>query len=175
MVHLANRTRIQNCTNSFMFLAINSSKLHCSGRTTPWSRFGIKRLKTEFSTHLPRHYWAEKYIIFWEYIKFILVPLTWSIVGPTMNLISVSHYSCQRKEYVFNILSKYCIITFSGLQMKIFKIHFQLRVYRGSKLPPLQFLYVSVCISNDFFVITYRLGLILQWDLIFNYINWIGF
>ncbi len=94
MVHLANRTRIQNCTNSFMFLAINSSKLHCSGRTTPWSRFGIKRLKTEFSTHLPRHYWAEKYIIFWEYIKFILVPLTWSIVGPTMNLISVSHYSC---------------------------------------------------------------------------------
>ena len=32
------------------------------------------------------------------------------MVGPTMNLISETHYLCEKREYAFMILQKYTII-----------------------------------------------------------------
>ena len=45
-----------------------------------------------------------------KYIKFVLLPLT-EVVGPIMNLISGTHNFYKRREYAFNILPKYSIIT----------------------------------------------------------------
>jgi hypothetical protein len=52
----------------------------------------------------------ENYIILWEYIKYILPPLT-KVVGPIMNLINGTHDFCERREYAFNVLPEYNIIT----------------------------------------------------------------
>jgi hypothetical protein len=52
----------------------------------------------------------KNYIIFQEYIKSVLPPLT-EIVDPIMNLISRTHDFCERREYAFNVLSEYSIIT----------------------------------------------------------------
>ena len=46
---------------------------------------------------------GKNYIIFWEYIKYVISPLT-EVVGPIMNLISGTHDFCERREYVFNVL-----------------------------------------------------------------------
>ncbi len=52
---------------------------------------------------------TENYIILREYIKCVLLSLT-KVVGPTINLISRIYYFCERRKYVFNILSEYDII-----------------------------------------------------------------
>jgi hypothetical protein len=52
----------------------------------------------------------ENYIILREYIKCILPPLT-KMVGPIMNLISGTHHFYERREYAFNVLPEYYIIT----------------------------------------------------------------
>ena len=41
---------------------------------------------------------------------FLLSPLT-EVVGPIINLISGTHNFCKRREYAFNILLEYLIIT----------------------------------------------------------------
>ena len=51
----------------------------------------------------------ENYIIFREYIKCVLSPLT-EMMGPTINLISGIHDFCEKREYAFNVLPKYSII-----------------------------------------------------------------
>jgi hypothetical protein len=51
----------------------------------------------------------ENYIILWEYIKYVLPPLT-EVVVSTMNLINRTHYFCERREYAFNVLPEYDII-----------------------------------------------------------------
>jgi hypothetical protein len=51
---------------------------------------------------------GENYIILQEHIKCILTPLT-EVVNPTMNLISGTHYFCERREYAFNALLEYDI------------------------------------------------------------------
>ena len=45
-----------------------------------------------------------------KYIKCVLLLLT-KVIGPIMNLISGIHDFCERKEYTFNILLEYNIIT----------------------------------------------------------------
>ena len=52
----------------------------------------------------------ENYIILREYIKYVFPPFT-KVMGPTINLISRTHDFCEKKEYVFNILPEYSIIT----------------------------------------------------------------
>ena len=56
--------------------------------------------------------WCQKkyYIILWEYIKCVLLPLT-EVMGLTIILISGIHNFCERREYAFNVLSEYSIIT----------------------------------------------------------------
>jgi hypothetical protein len=54
---------------------------------------------------------ATSYIILREFIKCVLLPFT-EVVGPIMNLISGTYYFCERREYAFNILSEYYIITY---------------------------------------------------------------
>ena len=49
------------------------------------------------------------YCILPEYHKCVLPPLTF-MVGPTMNLISRTHHSCERREYAFMVLREYLII-----------------------------------------------------------------
>jgi hypothetical protein len=63
-------------------------------------------LATNIETY---HSW-KNYIILREYIKCVLPPLI-EVVGLTMNLISRTHDFCERKEYAFNILLEYSIIT----------------------------------------------------------------
>ena len=53
---------------------------------------------------------GENYLVFLEYHKCILSHLTW-MVGPTMNLISWKHHSCERREYVFMVFREYTIIS----------------------------------------------------------------
>ena len=48
---------------------------------------------------------SENYIILREYIKCVLPPLI-EMVGFTMNLISDTHYFCERREYAFFFLDK---------------------------------------------------------------------
>ena len=50
------------------------------------------------------------YCILSEYHKYVLPPLTW-IVGPTMNLISGIHHSCEKNEYAFMVIREYTIIS----------------------------------------------------------------
>ena len=52
----------------------------------------------------------ENYQVFREYIKCILPPLT-KMMGPIMILINGTHNFCERREYVFNVLRQYLIIT----------------------------------------------------------------
>ena len=59
----------------------------------------------------------ENYIMLWEYIKCILPPLT-EVVGPTMILISETHDFCERREYTFNVLPEYSIITLRQVTTK---------------------------------------------------------
>ena len=59
----------------------------------------------------------KNYIILREYIKCILLLFT-EVVGSIMNLINRIHDFCERREYAFNVLSKYSIIT-----RKIIKSH----------------------------------------------------
>ena len=51
--------------------------------------------------------------------------LTW-MVGSTMNLISGTHYSCERKKHVFIILRKYTIISSNRSHVYCHKIIFNL-------------------------------------------------
>jgi hypothetical protein len=44
------------------------------------------------------------------YIKCVLPPLT-EMVGPIINLISGTHNFYERREYAFNVLPEYLIIT----------------------------------------------------------------
>ena len=53
---------------------------------------------------------GENYVIFREYIKCIL-PLLTKVVDLIMNLISEIYHFCERREYTFNILPEYNIIT----------------------------------------------------------------
>ncbi len=52
----------------------------------------------------------ENYIIFRKYIKYVLFPFT-EVVDPTIILINGIHDFCERREYAFNVLQKYSIIT----------------------------------------------------------------
>ena len=70
--------------------------------------FSQKSKREMFSRKLERV--RKNYIILREYIKSVLPPLT-EIVDPTMNLISMIHDFCERREYAFNVLSEYSIIT----------------------------------------------------------------
>jgi hypothetical protein len=54
--------------------------------------------------------YKENYIILREYIKCILPPFT-EVVGPIMNLISGTYDFYERREYAFNVLPEYSIIT----------------------------------------------------------------
>ena len=57
-----------------------------------------------------RFYMMENYLVLLEYHKCVFLPLTWKIV-PTMNLISGTYHSCERREYAFMILREYIIIS----------------------------------------------------------------
>jgi hypothetical protein len=59
----------------------------------------------------------KNYIILWEYIKCV-PPLT-EVVGPTMNLINGIHHFYERREYTFNVLSEYNIITLDRIGTQI--------------------------------------------------------
>ena len=56
------------------------------------------------------NHYSKNYIILQRYIKCILPPLT-EMIGPIMNLISGIYHFCERREYVFNVLLEYYIIT----------------------------------------------------------------
>ena len=55
--------------------------------------------------------WWENYWVLLEYHKCVVSPLTW-MMGPTMNLISVTQHLCERREYSFVVLLEYhkCVI-----------------------------------------------------------------
>ena len=53
---------------------------------------------------------SEHYCVLPEYHKYVIPPLTW-MVGPTMNLISGVHHSCERREHAFIVLWEYTIIS----------------------------------------------------------------
>ena len=56
----------------------------------------------------------ENYYVLLEYHKCVVPHFTW-MVGPTMNLISGTHHSCEMREYVFIVLQEYIIISPSGV------------------------------------------------------------
>ena len=58
----------------------------------------------------PQHDYMGKLLGPREYIKCVFLPLT-EVMGPIMNLISEIHNFCERREYAFNVLPEYIIIT----------------------------------------------------------------
>ena len=75
-----------------------------------FSTFFEVRLEEVIKQHTTPSIAKKNYIIFWEYIKCVLLPLI-EVMGPNINLIRETHDFCERKEYAFNVLSEYSIIT----------------------------------------------------------------
>ena len=49
------------------------------------------------------------YCVLSEYYKCVVPPLTW-MVGPTINLISGTNYSCEMRNYAFMVFWEYLVI-----------------------------------------------------------------
>ena len=58
-------------------------------------------------------------------------PLT-EVVGPIMNLINETHNLCEKREYAFNVLQEYSIITHNKVQALIKKIIINKKIEHSS-------------------------------------------
>ena len=78
---------------------------------TNWTRYILVVLNFKTCLLFFKMLWTknEKLLGAPEYHKYVLPHLTW-MVGPIMNLINGTDYSCERMEYTFMVLRKYIII-----------------------------------------------------------------